>query len=403
MELYGQEPEFELLASFLPFLSSTRVLDVGAERGAFAEVMLAAGSERVDLIEPAPDNLAYLRERFAGEGRAVVHASAVGEHDGEAMLHLAVGPNGQPLAFGHTLLERPGTQQVEWPGQVDVEIRSLATLVSSGDIPAKVGLLKIDTEGSDLAVVRGMGQLECDVVMVEHWSDLPNSLGPCPWSTDELVSTMAARGFAQFAFLLHRDEVVTFRWDDAGVGAGEVGNVVFLQERMVAMLAPLLLSAASRLALVSVEHLREVRRAADERRDLIEAVARERDLQVNAARERLETITRLNAEHRSEIAALERERDDQAAAAAERLAMLDRIAAERELQATAAIERLATIEELQADRDSHAAAAAARLIEIERLTLELEIQSLAAEQRLASLEVLGRERRAGDPPHSGWS
>src|SRR4051812_6691319 len=103
MELYGQEAEAELLASFLPFLSSSRVLDVGAERGAFAEVMLEAGSERVDLIEPAPDNLAYLRERFAGETRAVVHGSAVGDHDGGAMLRLAAQPDGQPLTFGHTL------------------------------------------------------------------------------------------------------------------------------------------------------------------------------------------------------------------------------------------------------------------------------------------------------------
>ena len=357
MELYGQEPEAELLASFLPHLSTTYVIDAGAERGAFAEAMLDAGSERVDLIEPAPDNLAHLRERFSGEARAIVHGVAAAELDGEAILHLAARPDGSALSFGHTMLERPGTKEIEWTEQVHVEARSLASLVSSLELPAKVGLLKIDAEGNDLAVVRGMGQLDCDVVMVEHWRDLPHSLGPCPWSTEELVSTLAERGFSQFAFLLHRDEIVTFRWGDATVADGEMGNVVFLRDRVVDRLTPLILSAASRLAVVTVERLRELRAAAEERRALLEATERERDLQATAAAERLVEL------RASQI----------------------------------------RMRELEHERDLQAAAAAERLVAIEKLTAELEVQSAAAEQRLASMEILGREHGAGDPPRSGWS
>ncbi len=43
--------------------------------------MLEAGSERVDLIEPEPANVAYLRERFSGDDRAIVHDAAAGERD----------------------------------------------------------------------------------------------------------------------------------------------------------------------------------------------------------------------------------------------------------------------------------------------------------------------------------
>ncbi len=259
------------------------------------------------------------------------------------------------------MLDRPGTSEIKWPEQASVDVRSLASLVASEEIPEKVGLLKIDTEGNDLAVIRGMGSFECDVVMVEHWSDLPNSLGVCPWSGEELVASLAARGFTHFAFLLHREEGVTFRWDDAAVGTGEMGNLIFLHDRVLDALAPLTLLAASRLARTSSDRLREFRSAADERGALIQAAEVERGLQ--------------------------------AAAAAERLAALERLRTERDV----------TVEQLSRERDLQARVAAERLAEIEKLADELEVQSRAAEQRLASLEALAREPRTGDLPPAGWS
>jgi FkbM family methyltransferase len=381
MELYGQEPEAELLASLVPHLSTSCVIDVGAERGAFAEVMLDAGSERVDLIEPAPDNLAYLRERFADDARAVVHAVAAGEVDGTATLHLAARPDGLALSFGHTVLERPGTQEIEWPGDVDVEVRSLASLASSRDIPQRIGLLKVDTEGNDLAVIRGLGKLDCDVIMVEHWLDVPRSLGPCPWSAEELVTTLAARGFSHFAFLLHRDGLVTFRWDDAAAGVGEMGNVVFVQDRVLDRLAPLILEAASRLALASAARVRELRVVVEERSALIEAAERERQLQAAAATERLAAFDVLRAERDRTVEQLSRERDLQARAARERLETIDGLAHERDLSLAYSTEQLARFEAL---RDDHEAVVA-------QLRQEVEIHAAAAKERLATLERVNKD------------
>jgi FkbM family methyltransferase len=187
--LYMQEPEAQLLGAFLSSLDHASVVDVGAERGAFAEQLLRDGTNEIHLIEPEPSNASFLRERFAGDARVTVHEYAIGDGDRELELHKSVDASGEPVTFGHTLLERPDTDEIAWRETIAVNGRSLASLVENGEIPARVGILKVDTEGNDLAVVSSMGELQCDVVMVEHWSDLPHSLGPCPPCVREASST----------------------------------------------------------------------------------------------------------------------------------------------------------------------------------------------------------------------
>jgi hypothetical protein len=112
-------------------------------------------------------------------------------------------------------------------------------------MPTRTGILKIDTEGHDLAVVRGTGPLDADVVMVEHWTDLPNGLGVCPWKPEDMIEALKARGFMHFAFIIHRGEFITLKWNDASVERGAMGNLVFLRERAVDRLLPELLDCAS--------------------------------------------------------------------------------------------------------------------------------------------------------------
>ena len=116
-----------------------------------------------------------------------------------------------------------------------------------------VGILKVDTEGCDLAVVRGMGALSCEIVMVEHWADLPHGLGICPWRIEDMLAELRPRGFSHFALIVHRGEFVTLRWDDGTVEAGAVGNLVFIHDRVLNRAVGPLLSCASRLADEAVE------------------------------------------------------------------------------------------------------------------------------------------------------
>ena len=287
VDVYGQEAEVRLLAGFVELLDERTVIDVGAERGEFTYAMLKAGSTRAHLFEPERRNVADLRARFHDEPRVCIHEVAVSDRDGELRLHMSVGPDGSRLSFGHTVLDRPETDEIAWGETVAVKGRSLGSVLEAGEIPAHVGILKIDTEGHDLAVLRGLGALESDVVMVEHWLDLPASLGPCPWTTDELVAALQPRGFTHHAFVAHRGEIVTLQWDEVDLPVGAMGNLVFLHDRVLDRLLPSVLRCASSLAKTTVELAESRSGAADERLVVIEELKRDRDVQARAAEERL--------------------------------------------------------------------------------------------------------------------
>jgi len=274
-----------LLGAFLSHLDHRTVIDVGAERGTFSEAMLRAGAEEVHALEPEPRNVAFLLERFAAQPRVTVHALAATDADRPMELHLSNDASGAPLSFGHTILERPGTDEIAWTETIAVEGRSVASLVAAGALPRRVGIVKIDTEGHDAAVIAGMGEIECDVVMLEHWTDLPNSLGPCPWTVDEIVSALRPRGFSQYAFIEHRGEFVVLKWADGQVDPGHMGNLVFLHDRAAGALLPDVLACASQLAAAAVGVGEMYAAAAVERLALIEQLEQECELRLRAYEE----------------------------------------------------------------------------------------------------------------------
>ena len=292
MDTYGQEPEIALLCVLLSRLEHRTMLDIGAEHGSVTERMIDAGAESIHAFEPQPDNARVLRSRFDGNPRVEVHEVAASDGDGSGELHVSSAPDGRQLPFGHTFLKRSDTAEIAWRETVTVPRRSLSSLAAAGEIPDRVGIVKIDTEGHDLAVVMGMKGLEADVVMVEHWSDLPNGLGVCPWKPDEIVSTLGARGFSHFAFIVHRGEFVTMKWGDASVERGAMGNLLFLHDRIVARVLPDLLGCASGLAENAVHVGQMYMDAARERLELIGQLEK-------VAADRLALIDRLTVTHES--------------------------------------------------------------------------------------------------------
>jgi FkbM family methyltransferase len=294
VDLYGQEPEARLLGTFISRLENRVVVDVGAECGAFTEAMIEAGASDVHAIEPEPANAQFIRERFQGEPRVKVHECAINAADGDIKLHLSTDAEGADMTYGHTMLERDDTDEIAWGETITVPGRSLASLSEEGIVPKRIGVLKVDTEGNDLAVIAGMGDIESDVVMVEHWSDLPRSLGTCPWTSDEMLSALRERGFSHFAFIVHRGEFVLVQWDDSEVPAGHMGNLIFLHDRVSDRLLADVLDCASVLARASIEKAEMHASAAAERLEALEALKQERDVQADAAQARLTLIDELS-------------------------------------------------------------------------------------------------------------
>jgi hypothetical protein len=54
---------------------------------------------------------------------------------------------------------------------VAVPVRTIESLVKSGELPTHIDFLKVDTEGFDLEVVRGLGNIQPAIVQTEFWGD----------------------------------------------------------------------------------------------------------------------------------------------------------------------------------------------------------------------------------------
>jgi hypothetical protein len=194
------------------------------------------------------------------------------------------------------------------------EPRSLGPLVDAGEIPRHVGMLKINAKCENLAIIRGMGALKADILVIEHWKDLPSGVGACPWISEEIVAELRPRGFGHFAFIVHQGEFITLKWDDAEAERGAVGNLVFLHESKLEQVLPEVLYCAGHLAERAVRVGRAYMRAWNDREALVKELRR-------AVDERLALIHELEQTTNERLALI----DELKQAADDRLALIDEL------------------------------------------------------------------------------
>jgi FkbM family methyltransferase len=140
-------------------------------------------------FEPDPSLVALLRLSGAanGCGNLAIHAQALGRERGRLMLHtLAVNSGDNHLGDGGGRLLRRS---------VEVEVVTLDE-VATGVVP---DLVKIDVQGWELQVLRGMTRLleRCPrlTIYFEYW---PAGLRRAGDSPEALVAFLAERGFGIF-------------------------------------------------------------------------------------------------------------------------------------------------------------------------------------------------------------
>lgn len=144
-------------------------LDVGANRGAWSRALLAAAVRigrpqvAVHAFEPSSYTCELLRASLAGQP-AVIHQSAMSDEVGQAALTLVA-----PGAGTNTLEPAAGPSSNTTTEVVPTE--TVDAFVAGSDIE-RIHLLKIDTEGHDLKVLRGASGLltehRIDVVQFEY-------------------------------------------------------------------------------------------------------------------------------------------------------------------------------------------------------------------------------------------
>jgi FkbM family methyltransferase len=228
------EPELELLGWLAPELEPRLAVDVGAHHGRFAGALLDLGFE-VHALEPNPAARVELERRLAGRPGLTVYPVAAGGEEGEADLRLVADQSGRytdPTQFA-SLAGLPLPEGLVAAGTVRVPVRRLDALVRERGLRAP-SVVKVDAEGFDLDVLRGLGELRPALQIVEFWDDaLPFSARGARNRLPDLVAHARAHG-APFHLVVFR------RWGDdrpafyAGWTASPErswGNVLFFRDQ----------------------------------------------------------------------------------------------------------------------------------------------------------------------------
>lgn len=134
-------------------------VDAGANIGYTASILGArlGGKGRVLCFEPHPQVFVSLKNNvavWANNARCAefeLHQQALGSHDG-----------GATLFTGHSFITNKGTARIGRGEKEDGQVELPIEMVQLDEIvkdPDEIGVLKIDVEGAELGVLRGMSRL----------------------------------------------------------------------------------------------------------------------------------------------------------------------------------------------------------------------------------------------------
>jgi len=112
-----------------------------------------------------------------------------------------------------------------------VTCRSLESLASEGLLPIPLGVLKIDTEGHDLAVLRGLGPVRPELVACEYFTEglYAGWEGARP---EPAIALMAVLGYHRYVATKRWSEFETCVSGPMGFVPGQWGNLFFLSDAL---------------------------------------------------------------------------------------------------------------------------------------------------------------------------
>jgi FkbM family methyltransferase len=234
---YGfTNPETGLFSFLYSHLPDRGALDIGASHGSASEPLLQAGYE-VYAFEPLPETYDNLVRRLGKRERFRAFPFALGSRETEMPLHVATDLSagnvyGDASVYS-SLAQHSMPADLPFTSSRPVMVKTLAGLHDAGTLPSDIGLVKIDTEGYDLEVVRGMGERRYPVVATEFWdSEIPFGGSNQLYTVDSLVGEMRRRGYLwhivlyriwgqnQSGFYCNHDKSVPGTW----------GNVIFFRD-----------------------------------------------------------------------------------------------------------------------------------------------------------------------------
>lgn len=215
-------PQFTLeghLVEIIRMLDINCVLDVGANRGAYARLMRDIGYiGRIVSFEPYSESYRELDRTMRLDRDWTGHQIALGDEEGTAELQISRRSDfnslHDPTEYGAASRYR---DHLNFVGTEQVPMRRLDTLldaVTAGIDEPRI-FLKVDTQGHDLHVVRGLGQmltrilaLQVEIAGRQLYRGVP--------SFSEALGEYERLGYLPCGFVpvtTERDGIIVIEWD----------------------------------------------------------------------------------------------------------------------------------------------------------------------------------------------
>jgi FkbM family methyltransferase len=147
------------LVPHLPRRTPITLIDVGASRGEFSAAVLAhCGIKRALLVEPQDDRIGELRKRFT-DARFTISQYALLDRAGSAELPvLNFDPCTSLLPVKSEAVFNDKHLNVGVEKRVQVPLLTLDNLLAQQQWREAIDLLKIDTQGTELQILRGAAE-----------------------------------------------------------------------------------------------------------------------------------------------------------------------------------------------------------------------------------------------------
>ena len=229
-------PELGLISFLYSHLPGRNAMDIGAHIGEVSNCMLNTGYE-VYAFEPYPPSYSRLTERLKERKAFHPFNLALGAVDGQPPLYLVTDSTNDrryddPTVF-HTLARHGMPEGLCFDGTATVPVKRLSDLHRGGVVPADISLVKIDTEGYDLEVIRGMEDHRYPVVCVEFWdTQIPFASDGLLYTLESMVREMGQRSYFWYVVLYRiwgRNQTAFFCNHDRPV-PGSWGNIFFFRD-----------------------------------------------------------------------------------------------------------------------------------------------------------------------------
>jgi FkbM family methyltransferase len=236
---YFQDLDIELMTYLYSYLPHRLAVDIGANRGDVSSRLLQAGYQ-VYAFEPFPPVIDKLKNRLGDHPNFRLFPLAIGSENQTQELHIATDetPDNtyQDASFYSSLTKHSLSEGLVFTDTITVTVKTLASLHDGEELPKDIGLVKIDTEGFDLEVIKGMGNYRYPVVVAEFWDqNFPFGRSGAMNQLPDLVKAMKERDY-HWHLVIYRiwgSSDVSYYCNSAYSLDNSWGNVFFFQDYQV--------------------------------------------------------------------------------------------------------------------------------------------------------------------------